>query len=314
MMRLDKKRVVFYLGLATVLLFIGGYYYSNVKNEGKEMSNSTEVLTPKLVDEQKQYESKLEAIEELKEPRIKNVPSLYPEHMVDEKGYINPDYIQYEKHRLIDSIYNQSLFQSERKIATDTNSSILLRKNNDTMIQNTPSNNNSKDINVAGQELGLEHQLFFSSNPRILVEKGLSNDTEKIIVRVDGNQKIRKNYRLKMRLVKDAIIDGEIVEKNTPIYGFISFKPNRVIVDINKINHRSVELKAYDFQDGSEGIYVENQIKEEVTNEIIGDMVDDFNIAGVPPVNSLKKVFQRNHRAIKVLVLDNYQFLLGPSR
>jgi hypothetical protein len=116
-----------------------------------------------------------------------------------------------------------------------------------------------------------------------------------------------------MQLTKDAIIDGILIPKNTPIYGFVSFKPNRTMINIETINHVPVKLKAFDLQDGSEGIYTENSFQSEARQEVVGDMVDDINIAGVPQVNGIKKIFQRNNRTIKVTVTDNYLLILKPQ-
>ncbi|MEZ4780642.1 MAG: hypothetical protein R2816_03360 [Flavobacteriaceae bacterium] len=86
------------------------------------------------------------------------------------------------------------------------------------------------------------------------------------------------------------------------------------IIGIENIDHQPVKLRAYDYQDGSEGIYVENSFRAEVTNEIVGDMVDDINIAGVPQVSGFKKIFQRNHRNVKVTITDNYKLILKISK
>ncbi|WP_445735253.1 conjugative transposon protein TraM [Mariniflexile sp.] len=113
-----------------------------------------------------------------------------------------------------------------------------------------------------------------------------------------------------MRLTKDATVFGQHYSKNTAIYGFINFKPNRATIAISNIDHRAVKLTAFDFQDGSEGIYVENSFRAEATNEIVGDMVDDINITGVPQVSGVKKIFQRNHKNVKVTITDNYKLIL----
>ena len=83
-----------------------------------------------------------------------------------------------------------------------------------------------------------------------------------IYVVVDGDQVVKVNSRLRMRLVQDALINNKKVSKNTPIYGFISFQPNRALITIENIQHRPTSLKAFDLQDGSEGIYVENNFVE----------------------------------------------------
>ncbi|MCB0743328.1 MAG: conjugative transposon protein TraM, partial [Ignavibacteriae bacterium] len=122
------------------------------------------------------------------------------------------------------------------------------------------------------------------------------------------------DYRLQLRLTRNAIINGNEVPKNTLLYGFVSFKPNRTMIEIENINHQPVKLKAFDLQDGAEGIYIENTFRAEATNEVIDDMVDDINVAGVPQVSGVKKIFQRNNRQVKVIILDNYKLILKPKQ
>ena len=156
----------------------------------------------------------------------------------------------------------------------------------------------------------MEHQLFFASHPIENEDLNVKNTDDFIYVRVDGTQTVKANHRLQMRLIKDANVYGQHYPKNTPVYGFVSFQPNRTTIDIQNINHQPVKLKAYDFQDGSEGIYVENSFRAEVTNEIVGDMVDDINITGLPQVSGFKRIFQRNRRNVKVTITDNYKLIL----
>ena len=81
-------------------------------------------------------------------------------------------------------------------------------------------------------------------------------------------------------------------------------------MEIENINHKPAKLKAFDLQDGSEGIYIENSFRAEARQEVVGDVVDDINIVGVPQVSGIKKIFQRNNRTIKVTITDNYQLIL----
>jgi len=129
-------------------------------------------------------------------------------------------------------------------------------------------------------------------------------------VRVDGTQTVKTNSRLHMRLIREAYINGMTVPKNTSLYGVITFKPNRAIIAINTIGQKPVTLKAFDLQDGNEGIYVENSFRAEVTNEVLGDMVDDINITGLPQISGIRKIFQRNQRHVKVTVTNNYKLIL----
>ena len=71
------------------------------------------------------------------------------------------------------------------------------------------------------------------------------------------------------------------------------------VIEIENINHRPVKLKAFDLQDGSEGIYVENSFRADVSREVVDDIVGDINIAGVPQVSGIQKVFRKNQRTVK---------------
>ncbi|WP_449405326.1 conjugative transposon protein TraM [Maribacter ulvicola] len=54
-------------------------------------------------------------------------------------------------------------------------------------------------------------------------------------------------------------------------------------------------------------------LEPEARQEVVGDIVDDINIVGVPQVSGIKKIFQRNNRTVKVTVTDSYQLILKPT-
>ena len=307
-MKIEKNKIVFVAIILCVVLFIGSYAVLVLGDEEEPTIENNQIPVPELEDGQKEYGSKLEALNELKEEREITVPSVYPEHMIDDKGNFNPDYMEYEKQRIIDSIYNEGrISYSDRSFREPK-----------VKIEPKPLQKDSvfkiamKEENIAPKEMALEHQLFFASNPMENPEWSNHNTDNQIFVRVDGTQTVRQNYRLEMRLTKDATIGGKELLKNTTIYGFVSFRPNRTILTITNIGYRPVHLAAYDFQDGSEGIYIENSFRAEAAQEVVGDVVDDINIVGVPQVSGVKRIFQRNNRTVKVTVTDNYQLILKP--
>jgi len=311
-MKLEKNKIVFAVVLVCIVLFIGAYSMMVLGDDEEPTIENNQIPVPKLKDEQKEYESKLEALDDLKEVRQTNAPSIYDERLLDSTGVYDPDLLDKEKMRIVDSIYSQGRInysentyrQSKIKSITP---SIKVKKDTIDEIE-------LKERNVAAKALSLEHQLFFASHPVENEALNTQNTDATIYVCVDGTQTVKTNYRLQMLLIKDAVINNILVLKNTPIYGFISFKPNRTMITIENINHLPVKLKAYDFQDGSEGIYVENSFRAEATNKVIGDIVDDINITGVPQVSGIRKIFQRNHRNIKVTVTNNYKLILKPQR
>ena len=309
-MKVEKNKVVFSIILVCILLFIGGYAMLVLDEDEEPTIENNQIPVPELEDDQKEYDSKSNALNDLKEVRETNAPSIYDERLLDSTGVYDPDLLDKKKMQLVDSIYQQGQIRYSERTFENINPRYKPKK---------PPIDNPKDstdvieeseTNVKAEERALEHQLFFASHPIENDDLNAKNTDDFIYVRVDGTQTLKTNYRLQMRLLKDATVFGQHYSKNTPIYGFVNFKPNRTIITIENINHQPVKLKAYDFQDGSEGIYVENSFRAEVTNEIVGDMVDDINIAGVPQVSGFKKIFERNQRNVKVTITDNYKLIL----
>lgn len=313
-MKIEKNKIVFSLMLVCILLFIGGYAMLVLGEDEKPTIENNQIPVPELKDDQKEYDSKLDALNDLKEVRQTNAPSIYDERLLDSTGVYDPDLLDKEKMRIVDSIYQQGQIQYSEKKYENINPRSNPSKSVQERTKDTATTIEKKETDVAAKELALEHQLFFASHPIKNEDLNEQKTDAFIYVRVDGTQTVKNNYRLQMRLVKVATIYGEHYAKNTPIYGFVSFKPNRTIIDIENINHQPVKLKAYDYQDGSEGIYVENSFREEVTNEMVGDIVEDINIPGVPQVSGIKNVFRRNQRNVKVTILDNYNLILRISK
>ncbi len=307
-MKIEKNKIVFAGVILCVVLFIISYAVIVLGGEKDPAIENNQIPVPELEDGQNEYGSRLEALDDLKEVRQTNAPSIYDERLLDSTGVYDPHLLEKEKMRIVDSIYNEGhISYSDRSFRKPD------IKNEPKRIQkNTISKINKQENAIVTKELGLEHQLFFASNP-LENESLISQNRDAFIyVRVDGTQTVRNNHRLQMRLIKNAIINSTSFSKNTPIYGIVSFKPNRTLIEIESIDHRPVKLKAFDLQDGSEGIYIKNSFRAEAAQEVVGDIVDDINIVGVPQVNGIKRIFQRNNRSVKVTITDNYQLILKP--
>ena len=305
-MKIEKNKLIFAAVILCVVLFIGSYSVIMLGEDEEPTIENNQIPVPKLKDEQKEYESKLEALDDLKEVRQTNAPSIYDERLMDSTGVYDPDLLGKEKMRIVDSIYNEG-----RISYTDRSYRKPKVKVQPRQIQiDTTFRTKEKETTVETKELALEHQLFFASNPLENENSNHQNTDAFIYVHVDGTQTVRSNFRLQMRLTKEAVIKGILFPKNTSFYGFVSFKPNRTIIKIENINHQPVKLKAFDLQDGSEGIYIENSFRAEARQEVVGDLVDDINIAGVPQVGGIKKIFQRNNKNVKVTISNNYKLIL----
>jgi len=306
-MKIEKNKIVFASIIACVVLFIGAYTMLVVNKDEPESLKNTQIPVPELEDEQQEYESKLDALNDLKEVRETNAPSIYDERLLDSMGVYDPDFLDKEKMRMVDSIYNEGRINYTDQTYRGTIQKVVqepIKVSIDTVVPKI-------EQAISMKELGLEHQLFFASEP-IKNEALVSDeDTDAVIYAVvNRTQVVKKDFRLELRLTQPAVVSGRKLPKHTRVYGFVSFKPNRVMISIEHINHLPVKLKAFDWQDGSEGIYVENTFQAEARQEVVGDIVDDINIVGVPQVSGVKKIFQRSNKNVKVTIANNYKLIL----
>jgi len=308
-MKIEKNKIVFVAVLAVISLFLISYTIMVMGDDESENENLEQTQIPDLEENQKEYDSKLDAINNLKEVREKNAPSIYDEKLIDSLGYYDPDLPEREKERIVDSIYSAGKI----KYSESTYQNLGERKIAHKKIQKIDPQEIKREQKIEAKEMGLEHQLFFAADPNPTEISVIGNTDNIIYVVVDGDQVVKENSRLRMRLSKAAMINNKQMPKNTPVFGFISFQPNRALIEIENIKHHPTKLKAFDLQDGSEGIYVENNFRAEATNEVLDDILGDINIPSVPQVGGITKALKRNNRSVKVTVLNNYKLILKPK-
>lgn len=305
-MKIEKNKIVFGSVLAIVVIFIVGYTILVMSDDDGNYENLKQTAVPELQQQSEDYNSKLDAINALKEVRETNAPSIYDESMLDSLGYYDANLNEKQKERIVDSIYKSGRITysdiSERQVSSRWTNKPAVAK---VEIQAEPI-----DQTIEAKEMALQHQMFFASNPKLNENDFYGKTDDVLYVAVDGNQVVKVNHRLRMRLTKSAIVNDKVLPKNTPIYGFIKFQPNRAMIHIENINHLPTKLKAFDLQDGSEGIYIENNFRADASKEVIDDIVQDVNIAGVPQVGGIKKVFQRSNKNVRVTIVNNYHLLL----
>jgi hypothetical protein len=305
-MKIEKNKIVFAVVLAVILIFLISYSVLLMGDDESENENLEQTLVPDLEENQTAYDSKLDAINDLKEKRETNAPSIYDEKLIDSLGFYDSDLPEREKERIVDSIYQAGKIQYSEKRYQNFGKKKVVQKN-------TPqieSADFKREQKIEAKELGLEHQLFFAASPKPNDFSSIGNTDKMISVVVDGDQIVTANTRLRMRLTKAATINGKLMLKNTPIFGFISFQPNRALIEIENIKHHPTKLKAFDLSDGSEGIYVQNNFRAEASTEVLDDIIGDINIPTVPQVGGLTQVFRRSNRKVKVNVLNNYRLIL----
>lgn len=302
-MKLEKNKIIFIAIIVSVVVFITGYYLMVVSDSEEAHQELQQPDVPELKDTQKKYGSKLEAVNDIKAERETTAPSVYGEAAIDSSGPYDPDQEEKRRRQIVDSIYRHGRIQYANSAEDHVDTS-------------NPGRNKStvktKSV-IEKRDFSQAHAAFFSPAPQVELPKAKvkSGSTDAfIVVEVNGEQTVRTDERLELRLAMDALIQGRTVPRNTLLFGFVSFKSNRVLLDITNIEHRPVDLKAYDLLDGKEGIYIENSFRAEAGREVLDDVVQDINIAGVPQVSGIKQVFRRNNRNVRVTVRNQYQLIL----
>jgi hypothetical protein len=307
-MKIEKRRIIFAAVMGLIIMFMITYTIIIFSDDEKKQENLNDPMVPELEETGKEYNSKLDAINDLKEVRETNAPSIYDEKLIDSLGFYDPDLPEKQKESIVDSIYAAGRIQySEKDYKNMSLAEPLVAT-----AEKVDSVVHKAEQKVDTHEMGLEHQLFFASDPQKsgIAVSGTTDAT--IYAVVDGNQVVKANSRLRMRLAQTATINNRLIPKNTPIFGFISFQPNRALIDIENIQHYPTNLKVFDLQDGNEGIYVENNFRAEATNEVLDDIIGDITIPSVPQISGITKVLKRNNRNVKVTVLNNYKLILKP--
>ena len=219
----------------------------------------------------------------------------------------DPLFQEKERQRIVDSIYSEGRINYESgDYRNAPNNNPFCRK------KQRCKDETEKILLILARRI----KRFLTMNPNhfSLYPKNQTRTTDDFIaVEVNGEQTVKNDSRLELRLAVDALVDGDSIPRNSLVYGFVSFKANRVFFNITNINHNAVDLKAFDLLDGNEGIYVKNSFTGEARGEVLDDIVQDINIPGVPQVGGIKQVFRRNNRNVKVTIYNQYQLILKPS-
>lgn len=303
-MKIDKKKITFAVVIGAVVIFIVAYSILTFGGDKDEQDELLQPLVPTLETVKDDYTSRLDAVDDLKEVRETNAPSIYDEKYLDSTGVYDPDFMEKEKIRLVDSIYTNS--QIDYSTGTYKKPNPVKENVISTVTEKEKENQKKEEaeaLRIEAKEMALEQQLFFASNP---LPKTVDDSTPTLNVIVDRKEVLRVNDRIEMRTQHDVTIEGYFIPRNTQLFGIVSFKPNRVLLEIENIKNIPFAFKAYDYRDNLEGIYIKNSFREELRQQVLGDVIDDINVPGIPQVSGVKKIFQRSNRQVKVTVNNNY--------
>lgn len=305
-MKTDKNKIVFSGIVLLVLGFMGVYAFWVYGGDAANRALVDRISIPELEQQISEYESRMEAVNDLKDERKSNAPSVYQEVDLDS---LEMEAQELEKQELIDSLLGSAwLEEVPEDYLTAPETSAIKIDSFDTKTEAIPE----MDLAIMSKELGLNQQLFFASNPKVKSEEVSS--TNELPVVVSGTQTVRANDRLQLRTPKATFWNGIRIPAHTLLYASVSFQPNRVLLEVVSMEGIPVKLKAFDIHDGREGIFVKNSYRQEAQREVVEDVVNDIELPGVPQIRGLKNVFRRSNRQVKVTVFENYQLLLKSTK
>ncbi len=302
MMRIDKKKVVFVSVLICIFAFIVCYYL--MMFPGKQEADN-EILSdpqvPGVAEPAKTYDSRIHAVNDLEDRKPSNAPSLYEEIGMDSiDNQFEDEVITDQSTDSLNWTMQSWSFNTEQPVDSIKT---VLEQTPDTIFEDGVSSAN----NVSSEALALFQESFFMV-PNSTLNGG--NADPGIRVFIDGQQVVKANSRVFMRLDTNAVIGGKWYPRLTPVYAFVRFAPNRVLLSVAHIQHQPIALKAYDIEDGSDGIFTENNFRADLSREMLDEALDEVNIPSLPQVSGLSRLFQKNNRQVKVTIPDQFRLLL----
>ena len=156
-MKLERNKILFIGVIALVIIFIVCYAVFVMGGAENEQTELTQPVVPELKEEQKEYSSKLEAIDDLKEVRESNAPSIYDESLLDSTGLYDPLFQEKERQRIVDSIYAEGRINYE---------SGDFRRNPGTSYPNAINKSGKNQIEETAIDFSTAHQEFFQHVPK----------------------------------------------------------------------------------------------------------------------------------------------------
>ena len=161
---------------------------------------------------------------------------------------------------------------------------------------------------------------FYGLDDEELTSQENPNAIEAVI---HNTQTVVSGSTIKLRLLSDVYINGQLVEANSFIYGVCAINGERLAINITSIrNDHSllpVALVVYDL-DGLEGAYIPGAIARDVAKQAGSQSVQDLQMysmdnslgvqAAAAGVEAAKGIFSRKAKLIEVTVKAGYQVLL----
>ena len=190
--------------------------------------------------------------------------------------------------------------------------------------------NASKDLNSllitnrTGTQSGFATNRFYSLDEDINADTVVANAIKAM---VHQTQTLVDGSIVKLRLLDDVFINGNLIPKDNFVFGVASLNGERLIIRINSIRHSNslypVDLSVVDM-DGLDGIYIPGAITRDVAKQSADRAVQGIGFTTLDPslkvqaasagIEAAKTLFSKKAKLIKVMVKAGYQVLLRDEK
>lgn len=128
---------------------------------------------------------------------------------------------------------------------------------------------------------------------------------------------------VKLRLLNDIVIKGNMIPKNSFVYGTGKLSGERLIVEISSIAYNGalyeVGMEVYDM-DGLAGVYIPGAISRDVAKQSANSSVQSMGLTTMDPsieaqaatagINAAKELFSKKVKLVRVTLKAGYKVLL----
>lgn len=161
---------------------------------------------------------------------------------------------------------------------------------------------------------------FYGLNDETMADEENANAIEAVI---HDTQTVVAGSTIKMRLLTDVYINGQLIRKDQFVFGVCAINGERLTVSINSIRDEHslfpVSLTVFDL-DGMEGIYIPGAITRDAAKQATTQSIQDVQLysmdnslgvqAATAGVEAAKGLFSKKAKLIKITVKAGYQILL----
>jgi len=217
--------------------------------------------------------------------------------------------------RVADKIKSQSLEHREQVFAVQPATEV----DNITVLETPIAQDSNVYITRALEEREVNNAFYGLDEPGDVPDNA-GNAIEAV---VHDTQALVVGSTIRLRLLSDVYIQGNLVPKDQFIYGTCSITGERLTITINSIRDDHslfpVSLKVYDL-DGMEGIYIPGAITRDAAKQATSQSLQDMQLysmdnslgvqAATAGIEAAKGLFSKKAKLIKITVKAGYQILL----